>query len=106
MIEFDPLETPNVITAPIPGHGKGVSAIDDVSFVSTISDLTTPLMTIKKNLLRVNLFPGCLENCYHCASQTNDCMWLKKGIQRLIDSHEILFDKTSFVKSLPESIFQ
>ena len=88
----------------MPSHGKGVNAIDDVSFVSTIDDLTTSLLTIKKNLLRAGLFPGCLENCFHCASQTNGCIWLKKGIQRLIDSHEIMFEKTLSVKSLPQDV--
>ena len=73
-IEFDPPPTPNVITAPMPSHGKGVNAIDDVSFVSTINDLTAPLMTVKNNLLRASLFSGFLENCYHCTSQTNGCM--------------------------------
>ena len=33
-------------------------------------------------------------------------MWLKKGIQRLIDSHEIMFEKTPSMKSFPESIPQ
>ena len=32
-IEFDPPETPNVITAPMPNHDKWVNAIDDVSAV-------------------------------------------------------------------------
>ena len=103
-IEFDHPQTPNVIAVPMPSHGKGVNAIDDVSFVSSINDLTTPLLTVKKNLLRVGLFPGFLENYYHCASQTNGCIWLKKGIQRLIDSHKLLFEKTPSVKSLPQDI--
>ena len=30
-IEFDPPETPNVITAPIPKHGPGINVIDVVS---------------------------------------------------------------------------
>ena len=105
-IEFYPLEIPNVIIVPMPSHGKGVNSIDDVSYVSTINDLTTPLMIIKKNLLRASLFSGYPKNGYHCASQTNGCMWLKKGIQRLIDSHEILFEKTPPIKSLPESILE
>ena len=81
-----------MIIAPMPSHNKGVNAINDVSYVSTISDLTTPLIIIKKNLLQVGLFSGCLESCYHCASQSEGCMWLKKGIQHLIDSCEILFE--------------
>ena len=31
-IEFDPPATPNVITAPMSNHGKGVNAIDDTNF--------------------------------------------------------------------------
>ena len=74
VIEFYLPQSPNVIIAPMPSHGKGVNAIDDVSFVSTVIHLTTPLLTIKKNLLRAGLFLGFLEDCYHCASQTNDCI--------------------------------
>ena len=50
-IEFDPPETHNVITAPMPKHGQGVNAIDNECFVSSMNDLTTPLLTIKHNLL-------------------------------------------------------
>ena len=31
-IEFDPPETPNVITAPMPKHDQGVNAVDDNIF--------------------------------------------------------------------------
>ena len=67
-IEFDPPETPNVITAPIPKHDKGISVIDDILYVSTASDLNTPLLIINKNLLQAGLFPGCIERCYCCAA--------------------------------------
>ena len=67
-IEFDPPETPNVITAPMPKHDKGISVIDDVLYVSTVSDLATPLPIIKKNLLQASLFSGCIERCYCCAA--------------------------------------
>ena len=50
-IEFDPPEIPNVITAPMPKHDKGINDIEDVSYVSVVSDLMTPLIIIKKNLL-------------------------------------------------------
>ena len=62
-IEFDPPTTPNVITAPILNHGKGVNTIDDTTFVSSIEDLTTPLTTVKDNLLRVGVFYGCFKDC-------------------------------------------
>ena len=41
-VEFDPLETPNVITPPMPKHDKGISAIDDVLYVATVNELVTP----------------------------------------------------------------
>ena len=50
-IEFDPPKTPNVITVPMPKHGQGVNVVDDECFVSSVNDLTTPLLTIKHNLL-------------------------------------------------------
>ena len=67
-IEFDPPEIPNVIKAPIPKHGQGVNVVDDECFVSSVNDLTTPLLTIKQNLLRAGLFPGCDESCHLCMS--------------------------------------
>ena len=50
-IEFNAPEIPNVITAPMPKHDRGVNAIDDDLFVSSIDELATPLPTVKKNLL-------------------------------------------------------
>ena len=42
-IEFDPPETLNVITAPIPKHDKGISSIKDVMYVTYVSDVVTLL---------------------------------------------------------------
>ena len=50
-IEFDPHETPNVITTPMPNHDKCVNAIDDIYYVSAMSELTTPMMIVKKKIL-------------------------------------------------------
>ena len=99
-IEFDPPATPNVITAPMSNHGKGVNAIDDTTFVSSIEDLTTPLTTMKVNLLRVGVFPGCCKDCVCCDQQVNGYKRLKEGVQRLIKSREILFEKIHTIKSL------
>ena len=61
-IEFDPQETSNVITAPIPKHDKGISAIEDVMYVASVSDVVTPLSTIKKNCYRPVYFWDVLKN--------------------------------------------
>ena len=45
-IKFDPLETPNVINAPMPKHDKVISAIEDVQYVTSVSDVVTPLSII------------------------------------------------------------
>ena len=76
-IEFNPPTTLNVITAPMPNHGKGVNAIEDTAFVSSVEDLTTPLTIVKENLLRAGVFPGCLKDCNCCIEQVNGCKWLK-----------------------------
>ena len=57
------------------------------------SDLT-PLLTVKKNLLLAGLFPGCDEVCRMCSVLPTGCHLLKSGVQRLMDSKEILFEKT------------
>ena len=62
-IEFDPTPTPNVITTPMPNHGKGVNVVEDTIFVSFVEYLTTPLNIIKKNLLKDGIFPGCVKDC-------------------------------------------
>ncbi|XP_058765417.1 uncharacterized protein LOC131638901 [Vicia villosa] len=58
-IEFDPLETPNVITAPMPNHDKAINTIMDTVYVNDVRDLSTPLPVIKRKLLQAGLFPGC-----------------------------------------------
>ena len=88
-IEFEAPEKPNIMTAPIPKHG--VNAINEDSFVVSVKDIVTPLMTVKKNLLLAGLFPGCDEGCCMCSARPNGCPLLKSGVQRLMDSKEILF---------------
>ena len=60
-IEFDPLETPNVITAPMAKHDKGISAVEYVLYVTSVSDVITPLSTVKENFLQAGLFPSCVK---------------------------------------------
>ena len=93
-IEFDPSETPNVITAPMPKHGQGVNVVEKDVFVTSVEELVTPLMTIKESLLKAGLFPGCGEGCHFCSILPTGCPLLKAGVQRLMDDKEILFEKT------------
>ena len=51
-------------------------------------------------MLKVGIFPGCVKDCVCCAKQLNGCEGIKEGIQCLMDSHEILFEKTPLSKSL------
>ena len=46
----------------MPNHGNGVNVIDDTTFVSSVEDLTTPLTTVKGDLLRARVFSGCLKD--------------------------------------------
>ncbi|KAI5390588.1 hypothetical protein KIW84_075770 [Lathyrus oleraceus] len=103
-IEFDPPETPNVITAPMPNHDKTVNAVDGNSRISNVSDLAAPLLTIKENLLQAGLFPGCAEDCDLCALRPDDCLKLRNGIQRLMDDRTILFEKVPKVENRVEEI--
>ena len=61
-IEFNPPETPNVITAPMPKHDKGISSINDVLYMATISELVTPLPIIKRICCRPVYFQVVLKN--------------------------------------------
>ena len=92
-VEFDAPEKPNVISAPMPKHGRNVHAIEEDLYVSDVDDLMTPLLTIKLNLLQAGIFPGCKEDCHCCCSLPINCPLLRKGIQGLMDSHQILFEK-------------
>ena len=92
-IEFDAPEIPNDITAPRPKHVRGVNAIEDDMFVTTVGELVTLLMTVKWNLLKVGLFPGCGKGCHFCLSLPTSCHLLKAGVQRLMNDREILIEK-------------
>ena len=76
----------------MPKHG--VKAIDEDSFVVFVNDIVTPLMIVKKKFLLAGLFSGCDEGCRMCSVLPTGCHLLKSGVQRLLDSKEILFEKT------------
>ena len=79
-IEFDAPEKLNVITAPMPKHGRGVNVVDTDSFVTSVEEISTPLMTVKRNFLLAGLFPGYGEDCHMCSILPAGCFLLKSGI--------------------------
>ena len=85
---------PNVVIAPMPKHNYGVNIVDTDLFVTSVDEVSTPLMTVKKNLLLAGLFPSCGEGCHMCLSLPSSCYLLKAYVQYLMDSREILFEKT------------
>ena len=104
-IEFDPSETPNVITAPMPKHNKGISVVEDILYVTSVDDVVTPLSTIKRNLLQAGLFPGCIKGCYCCAAEPNGFGLLKRGVQHLMNEHIILIEKVPSTNNLCQDLF-
>ena len=90
-IEFDALEKPNVISALIPKHGHNANTIEQDMFVTSVDELMTPLLIIKRNLLIAGVFPGCDKSCNFCLSSPTSCSLLKACVQYLIDNKEILF---------------
>ena len=63
-------------------------------------------MIVKKKLLQASLFPGYIEKYCYYASQSNGCVLLKEGIQRLMDDRVILFEKTPYKENLCKIISQ
>ena len=79
--EFKAPEKPNVISSPMPRHGHNANTVEEDLFVSTVDERLTRLLTIKLNLLKVGVFPGCDQDFHACLSSPFDCPQLKKGIQ-------------------------
>ena len=66
----------------MPNHGRGVNAVATGLFVTSVEEISTPLMTVKKNLLLAGLFLGCGEGCHMCSFLPSSCHLLKLGVDR------------------------
>src|SRR3954469_11344148 len=101
-IEFDPRETPNVVTAPMPKHDKTVNAIIDTVYIYDVRELSTPLLEVKRKLIQAGYFPGCDPDCFYCAHLPNGCENLKIGIQKCMDRRIIMFERLPSTDDLCE----
>src|SRR3954468_8030524 len=102
-IEFDPPETPNVITAPMPKHDKTVNAILDTVYIYDVNELSTPLCEVKGKLIQAGYFPGCDPDCFYCSCLPNGCENLRMGIQKWMDRRIIMFERLPSMDVLCEA---
>ena len=63
----------------MPKHGLDVNIVEDDMFVTVVDELVTPLLTVKKNLLKAGLFPDYDEGCHFCLSLPTGCHLMKAG---------------------------
>ena len=57
----------------MPKHGRGINVVHTELFVTLVDEVSTPLMTVKKNLLLADLFLGCGEGCHMCSFLPYGC---------------------------------
>src|SRR3954462_12939344 len=95
-------ERATVITVPMPKHDKTVNAIMDTVYIYDVRELLTPLLEVKRKLIRAGLFPGCDPDCFYCAHLPNGCENLKSGIQKWMSRRIIMFEKLPSIDNLCE----
>ena len=78
----------------MPKHGRDVNSVEEDVFVTVVDELVTPLLTVKRTLLKAGLFTGCGKGFHLCLSLPTGCHFLKASVQRLMDDRDILLEKT------------
>ncbi|XP_058746121.1 uncharacterized protein LOC131618991 [Vicia villosa] len=96
-IEFTPTQGPNVVQNPMPPHGthaaNAIGVVEDTHLVKDVIELGSLLPLLKKELLRMRLYAGCGEFCPNCMVTSSVCDKVKDGIQQLIDSGYLQFER-------------
>ncbi|XP_058757655.1 uncharacterized protein LOC131630928 [Vicia villosa] len=96
-IEFTPTQGPNVVQNPMPPHGthaaNAIEVVEDTHLVKDVIELGSLLPLLKKELLRMRLYAGCGEFCPNCMVTSSVCDKVKDGIQQLIDSGYLQFER-------------
>ncbi|XP_058741044.1 uncharacterized protein LOC131613387 [Vicia villosa] len=96
-IEFTPTPGPNVVQNPMPPHGShaanALECVEDTRLVKDVVELDSLLPPLKKELLRMGLYSGCGECCIDCMAISSVCDKVKSGIQQLMDSGYLQFER-------------
>ncbi|XP_058775661.1 uncharacterized protein LOC131649933 [Vicia villosa] len=96
-IEFTPTPGPNVVQNPMPPHGShaanALDCVEDTRLVKDVTELGSLLPLLKVELLRMGLYAGCGELCNDCMATSSVCDKVKNGIQQLIDSGYLQFER-------------
>ncbi|XP_058726079.1 uncharacterized protein LOC131597396 [Vicia villosa] len=96
-IEFTPTQGPNVVQNPMPPHGthaaNAIEVVEDAHLVKDVIELGSLLPLLKKELLRMSLYAGCGEFCTDCMVTSSVCDKVKGGIQQLMDSGYLQFER-------------
>ncbi|XP_058762353.1 uncharacterized protein LOC131635725 [Vicia villosa] len=96
-IEFTPTQGPNVVQNPMPPHGahaaNAIEVVEDARLVKDVIELGSLLPLLKKELLRMDLYSGCGEFCADCMAISSVCDKVKSGVQQLIDSGYLQFER-------------
>ncbi|XP_058768767.1 uncharacterized protein LOC131642543 [Vicia villosa] len=96
-IEFTPTQGPNVVQNPMPPHGahaaNAIEFAEDTRLVKDVIELGSLLPLLKKELLRMGLYSSCGKFCTDCMAVSSVCDKVKNGVQQLIDSGYLQFER-------------
>ncbi|XP_058782859.1 uncharacterized protein LOC131657480 [Vicia villosa] len=97
VIEFTPTQGPNVVKNPMPPHGahaaNAIEFVEDTRLVKDVIELGSLLPLLKKELLRMGLYSSCGKFCTDCMVVSSVCDKVKSGVQQLIDSGYLQFER-------------
>ncbi|XP_058783918.1 uncharacterized protein LOC131658667 [Vicia villosa] len=81
----------------MPPHGahaaNAIEVVEDARLVKDVIELGSLLPLLKKELLRMDLYSGCGEFCADCMAISSVCDKVKSGVQQLIDSGYLQFER-------------
>ncbi|XP_058726057.1 uncharacterized protein LOC131597370 [Vicia villosa] len=81
----------------MPPHGahaaNAIEVVEDARLVKDVIELGSLLPLLKTELLRMDLYSGCGEFCVDCMAISSVCDKVKSGVQQLIDSGYLQFER-------------